>query len=413
MTATAAAGLVDDDALAKRNARILALAQALGGANNVIVLATASIVGATLASDPRFATLPVTIYVIGLWQGTLPMGILARRYGRRAAFQIGTVCGVITGVLCCLAVLWGSFLLFNIGAFFTGLYAAATQSYRFAAADTASDAFKPKAISWVLAGGVGGAILGPQTIIFTKDLWAPYTFAPSYLGQSLIALVAAGVLSFLFFPRPLAHVVARAGRPLREIVRQPRFVVAVACGVASYTLMNLVMTSAPLAMMMSHHSATDSALGIQWHVLGMYAPSFFTGALIARFGVERVMAVGFALLALSAGVSMAGTTLAHFWIGLAILGVGWNFSFVGATTMVTQCHRAEERTTVQSFNDFLVFGSMAVGSFLSGTLLANYGWATVNLIVFPPVLAVFALLGWLAWSGRLRAASRKRAHAPD
>ena len=355
----------------------------LGGANTVVLFATASIVGNVLAPDKTLATLPASVYVIGLWAGTLPMGWLARRFGRRTAFQIGTVCGVLTGLFCCLGILMSSFLLFNIGAFFTGFYAAATQAYRFAAADTASEAFRPKAISWVLVGGVGGAILGPQVVIATKNLWPPYLFAASYLVQSAIAVVAGGVLMALNIPRSATGTAGATGRPLREIVRQPRFIVAVACGVASYSVMNIVMTSAPLAMIMCNHSTRDATLGLQWHVLGMFVPSFFTGSLIARFGVEKVIAVGLALLAASAAVSIAGITLAHFWIGLILLGVGWNFGFVGATTMVTQCHRPEERTQVQSFNDFLVFGTMAIGSLASGGVLATYGWSMVNQMVFP------------------------------
>jgi MFS family permease len=329
---------------------------------------------------------------------------LARRFGRRTAFQIGTACGVLTGILCCLGVLWGSFLLFNIGTFCTGLYAAAHQAYRFAATDTASDAFKPKAISWVMAGGVGAAFIGPELVIFTKDLWQPYLFAASFVGQSLLAIIAGGVLLLLDLPPPSQHAVQRRGRPLSEIIRQPRLIAAVACGVASYTMMNLVMTSAPLAMVMCNHSTTEATLGIQWHVLGMFVPSFFTGNLITRFGVGRIVAIGLAFLVLSAVISMAGVSLGHFWLGLTLLGVGWNFGFIGATAMVTQCHRPEERTTVQSFNDFLVFGSMAISSFASGTVLASYGWIALNTIVFPTVLVAAVLLVWFAMKDRSRMA---------
>jgi MFS family permease len=194
---------------------------------------------------------------------------------------------------------------------------------------------------------------------------------------------------------PPAPTAANAGRPLFEIARQPKFIVAVICGIASYSMMNMVMTAAPLAMIECNHSVTSAALGLQWHVLGMYVPSFFTGSLIARFGVERVIAAGFAILLLSAGISISGITLWHFWIGLVLLGIGWNLAFIGATTLVTQTHRPQERTRVQSFNDFLVFGSMAIGSFGSGKVLALYGWATVNEIVFPVVLVAAILLGWL------------------
>ena len=384
------------DRLARRNALVLAIAQALAGGNNTVLVATAAIVGTMLAPDKGLATLPISIFVLGMWMGTLPMGMLARRLGRRNALQIGTGCGVLTGLICCVAVLQGSFLLFNVGAVFSGFYASAHQSYRFAAADTASDEFRPKAISWVLFGGILAGVVGAQLVIATQDLWPPYLFAATYIGQSALALVAGGVLMFVNIPKPPPRSAVGDGRPLSEIAREPRFIVAVACGVAAYSMMNLVMTSAPLAMVMCNHSITDATLGLQWHVLGMYAPSFITGALITRFGLERITGLGFALIIVAAGIGIAGISLWHFWIGLALLGVGWNFAFIGATTMVMHCHRPNERNKVQAFNDFLVFGSMAIGSFSSGQLLASFGWATVNEVVVPVVLAASALLLWSA-----------------
>jgi len=384
------------DRLARRNALVLAITQALAGGNNTVLVATAAIVGTMLAPDKGLATLPISIFVLGMWMGTLPMGVLARRFGRRNALQIGTVCGVLTGLICCVAVLQGSFLLFNIGAVFSGLYASGHQSYRFAAADTASEEFRARAISWVLVGGIFAGVVGAQLVIATQNLWPPYLFAATYIGQSALALIAGEVLMFVNIPKPPPRSVVGDGRPLLEIAREPRFIVAVVCGVAAYSMMNLVMTSAPLAMVMCNHSVTDATLGLQWHVLGMYAPSFFTGALIARFGLERVTGLGFALIIVAAAIGTAGISLWHFWIGLALLGVGWNFAFIGATTMVTHCHRPNERNKVQAFNDFLVFGSMAIGSFSSGQLLASFGWATVNEVVFPVVLAAGALLVWSA-----------------
>ena len=388
-----------DDHLARRNALVLAVTQALAGGNSTVLVATAGIVGTTLAPDKSLATLPISIYVLGMWMGTLPLGALARRLGRRNALQIGTVCGVLTGLICCLAVLQGSFLLFNVGAVFSGLYASAHQSYRFAAADTASEAFRPKAISWVLFGGVVAAVVGPQLVIATQDLWPPYLFAATYVGQSALALISAGVLMFTNIPKPPPRSAAGNGRPLAEIAKQPRFVVAVACGVAAYSTMNLLMTSAPLAMVMCNHSVTDATLGLQWHVLGMYAPSFATGALISRFGLERITGAGLALIIVAAVIGIAGISLWHFWAALALLGVGWNFAFIGATTMVTHCHRPNERNKVQAFNDFLVFGSMALGSFASGAVLVSFGWSAVNEIVFPVALAATALLIWGALRG--------------
>jgi MFS family permease len=396
--------LAAGDRVARRNALVLAIAQALSGGNSVVIIATGGIVGAMLAPDKGLATLPITIYVLGMWMATLPVGILARRLGRRSAFLIGAVCGVLTGLICCAAVLFGSFWLFNIGALFSGFYGAVHQSYRFAAADTASDRFKPKAISWVMVGGIFAGVVGPQLLIFTKELWQPYLFAASYLAQAMLAVFAGAVLMLVKIPRPPVRTATNQGRPLGEIVRQPRFIVAVACGVASYAMMNLVMTSAPLAMVECNHTLTDATLGIQWHVIGMFAPSFFTGSLIGRFGVERVVGTGLALILVAAAIGMAGITLWHFWIGLVLLGVGWNFAFIGATTMVTQCHRPDERNKVQAFNDFLVFGSMAIGSFASGKLLATLGWVAVNQVVFPVVLAAAAMLLWDVLRRRARLA---------
>jgi len=398
--ADAAAG----DRLARRNALVLAVTQALAGGNSTVLVATAGIVGTMLAPDKSLATLPISIYVLGMWMGTLPLGALARRLGRRDALQIGTVCGVLTGLICCVAVLQGSFLLLNVGAVFSGLYASAHQSYRFAAADTASEAFRPKAISWVLFGGVVAGVVGPQLVIVTQVLWPPYLFAATYIGQAALALISAGVLMFMNIPKPPARSAAGDGRPLGEIAKQPRFVVAVACGVATYSMMNLVMTSAPPAMVMCNHSVTDATLGLQWHVLGMYAPSFATGALMSRFGLERITGAGLALIIVSAVIGIAGISLWHFWIALALLGVGWNFAFIGATTMVTHCHRPNERNKVQAFNDFLVFGSMAIGSFSSGALLVSFGWSMVNGVVFPVALAATALLVWGVLRGRRQAA---------
>jgi predicted MFS family arabinose efflux permease len=383
-----------NDALARRNALVLAAAQALAGGNNTVIVSTTSIVGAVLAPDKGLATLPITAMVFGMWLGTLPVGVLARRFGRRFALQTGSLFGILSGLISYTAIMHGSFWLMVAGTFCGGLYAAAHQSYRFAAADTASETFRSKAISYVLAGGVFAAILGPQLVIWTKDLMPPYMFAASFLGQSACALLAAIVLQFVRLPQGRA-VQHTPSRPMAEIVRQPRFIVAAACGMASYGMMNMVMTSAPLAMVDCGHSVTVATLGIQWHVMAMYGPSFFTGALIARFGVERIAGLGLALIALTGVVAMSGITVAHFWIALSLLGIGWNLAFIGATTMVTQCHRAHERTQVQSFNDFLIFGSMAVASFSSGQMLAYLGWQAINELIFPVIVTAFALLVWL------------------
>ncbi len=383
-----------DDRLAARNALVLAVAQALAGGNNIVIVATGGIAGSILAPNPVLATLPISVMVLGMWIGTLPVGMLAKAFGRRFALQVGSAFGVLSGAISCTAMLSGSFALLLAGTLCGGLYAAAHQSYRFAAADTASVQFRAKAISWVLAGGVFAAILGPQIVILTKDVWPAYLFAGTYLAQSACAIVAAGVLTQLKIPRPHSPQTFGDGAPLLDIVCRPRFIVAAACGVASYVMMNLMMTAAPLAMVMCNHSVGEAALGIQWHVIGMYAPSFLVGGLILRFGLRAMMAAGLVLILAAASIGVLGVALWNFWLALALLGVGWNFSFISATMLVTECHGPRERNKVQAFNDFLVFGSMAVGSFSSGALLTSYGWAAVNALVFPVVLAAAILLTW-------------------
>jgi MFS family permease len=360
------------DVRARSNVMRLAAAQALTGANSAVIFATGAIVGATLAPSVSLATVPVSMYVLGLAGGTLPTGAISRAYGRRIAFIIGTSCGVLTGLLGALAILRGSFALFCCATFLGGLYGAVSQSYRFAAADGASVAFRPKAVSWVLAGGVFAGLLGPQLVQWTMDVWQPHLFAFSFVTQAAVALVGMAIVSGVEAPRP-APADLRRGRPLLEIVRQPRFIAAALCGVIAYPSMNLVMTSAPLAMKMCGLSVSDSNFGIQWHIVAMYGPSFFTGSLIARFGAPRIVAAGVLLEAGSAAIGLTGVTAVHFWTTLVVLGIGWNLGFVGASALVLETHRPEERNKVQAFNDFLVFGMMAIGSFSSGQLLANFG----------------------------------------
>ncbi|MCK1357486.1 MFS transporter [Bradyrhizobium sp. 199] len=393
---------IADDARARANVVRLAAAQALTGANSAVIFATGSIVGATLAPDMSLATVPLSMYVVGLAAGTLPTGAISRRFGRRWAFVIGTGCGVITGVLGSFAILHGSFALFCIATFLGGLYGSVAQSYRFAAADGASAAYRPKAVSWVMAGGVFAGVLGPQLVQWTMDVWQPYLFAFSFLVQAAVALVAMGIVAGVDMPRP-APADLHGGRPLLTIVTQPRFIAAALCGIISYPMMNLVMTSAPLAMKMCGLSVSDSNFGIQWHIVAMYGPSFFTGALIARFGAPKIVAAGLLLEAGAAGIGLSGLTAMHFWATLVVLGVGWNFSFIGASALVLETHRPQERNKVQAFNDFLVFGMMAIGSFSSGQLLANYGWSAVNLVVFPPVLLGLAVLSLVSWARRRKA----------
>lgn len=393
-----------DDVRARANVLRLAVAQSLTGANAAVIFATGSIVGATLAPDTSLATLPISIYVVGIACGTLPTGAISRAFGRRTAFMIGAGCGALCGLIAAIAILRGSFALFCCATFLGGLYAAVAQSYRFAAADGASAAYRPKALSWVMAGGVFAGVLGPQLVQWTMDIWPPFVFAASFIAQTVVALVAMAVLAGVDAPPPPATSHAD-GRPLFAIARQPRFVAAALCGTVAYAMMNLLMTSAPLAMKFCGLTVSDSNFGIQWHVVAMYAPSFVTGTLIARFGAARVVACGLLLEALAAAIGHSGITAMHFWVTLIVVGLGWNFSFVGASALVLETHRPQERNKVQAFNDFLVFGMMAIGSFSSGQILTSYGWPMVTAIVFPPVALALIVLVLTARARREAAAA--------
>lgn len=369
----------------------LTLAQALAGANSVVIYATGAIIGHMLAPNKTLATLPVSIFVVGMAACILPAGAITRRYGRRAAFLAGTGCGVLAGLLAAVAVVLGSFWLFCLATFFGGAYAAVVLSFRFAAADGVDPSRRARALSFVMGGGVVAGVVGPQLVTHTMYLWPAHMFAATFVAQAVVAALSALVLLGVHLPMPSAAEVA-GGRPLGVIARQPLFITAVICGAVSYMLMNFLMTAAPLAMQMCGHSQESSNLGVQWHVIAMYAPSFFTGHLITRFGAGRVVTAGLLLTGLSVAVGLTGVDIAHFWLTLILLGVGWNFGFIGASALVLECHRPEEKTRVQSLNDFIVFGTMAVGSFASGSLLAAYDWNTVLWVSFVPlVLAVAAL----------------------
>jgi predicted MFS family arabinose efflux permease len=387
---------------ASGNVARLAIGQALAGANSTVVYATGAIVGNMLAPNKALATLPISVFVVGMAACTLPAGVIARRHGRRAAFLAGTGCGVLVGLLSALAVVLGSFWLFCLATFFGGAYAAVVLSFRFAAADCVPASRRARALSLVMGGGVFAGVIGPQLVTHTMDLWLPYQFAATFLAQAGVAALCALVLLGVRLPMPTAAEMA-GGRPLSAIARQPRFVTAVVCGVVSYLLMNFLMTAAPLAMRLCGLSQEAANLGLQWHVIAMYAPSFFTGRLIARLGAPRVVAGGLTLLGAAALAGLLGQDVGHFWGSLVLLGLGWNFGFIGASALVLECHRPEERTRVQSLNDFIVFGTMTAGSFASGGLLTGYGWDTVLLVSLAPLaVAVMALA--ISGTARLSAA---------
>ncbi|MCC0056426.1 MAG: MFS transporter [Rhodobiaceae bacterium] len=384
-----------DDGMARRNALVLAVSQSIGGALPPIAITLGGLAGSyLLGPDKSLATLPVTGFVLGTAFGTIPAAYLMRHVGRRNGFVTGAMIALVGALVAMSAIIQESFWLFFAGHIAIGFAAAFVQQYRFAAADTASSALKPKMISWVMLGGVGAAIVGPQTAILTKDLLSPIPFAGAYAGGAGLALMAGFVLLALRTPPHTEAEVTSSGRSLRQIVTQPRFIIAVLCAISSYAIMSFVMTAAPLAMIACNHTQAQAALGIQWHVLAMFVPSFFTGNLIARFGKERVVVAGLGLLVACAIVGLSGVELANFWIALVLLGVGWNFGFIGATAMVADTYEHSERATVQGVNDFLVFGFVAFASFMSGNLLNDYGWDTLLVVVFPMAALAFAALAW-------------------
>lgn len=372
----------------------LTLAQALAGANAVVVYATGAIVGNMLAPSAVLATLPISIFVVGMAVCILPAGAIAQHYGRRVAFLVGTIAGVLVGLLCMCAMIASSFWLFCLGTFFGGAYAAVTLSFRFAATDGVAPARKARALSLVMAGGVAAGVVGPQLVIHTMELWPTHLYSATFLIQAIVAAISALVLMGVRLPKPTAAEIS-GGRPLTAIIKQPAFIAAATCGAISYLLMNFLMTAAPLAMHMHGHSHANANLGLQWHVIAMYAPSFFTGKLINRFGAVRIAACGLFLTGISTAVGLGGVDIPHFWWMLILLGVGWNFGFIGASTWILACHTPAEKTRVQSLNDFIIFGLMAIGSFLSGGILSTYGWNTVLWISFVPLIMTIATFAFL------------------
>jgi MFS family permease len=392
--ATPAAG---EHAEARQNALILATASSVSGSVPPIAITLGGLAGLyLLGSDKTLATLPVSTFNLGVAMGAIPAAMLMRAVGRRLGFMAGSLAGIAGGVVAGLAVVYGLFGGLVAGFLLVGVAAAFAQQFRFAAADSGDAAFRARAISWVMIGGVAAAIIGPQTVILTRDLLAPIPFAGAFFAMSALAAISMVIVSFLNGQARAAPAKAarEGGRTLGEIARQPRFIVAVLCGIGSYGLMSLVMTAAPLAMVACGLGEDNAALGIQWHVLAMFGPSFVTGTLIARYGVDTIITIGMALLAACGAVALWGIDLANFWGALILLGLGWNFGFIGATTMLTETYRPEERGKVQGLNDFLIFGAVAVASFASGSLFTSVGWVWINYLIFPVVaICLLALAG--------------------
>lgn len=340
--------------------------------------------------------------MLGTAIATLPAAAMMRALGRRLAYLLGALASMAGGLLSAWMVWIGSFPGFVVAIGVSGAAHAFVQTYRFAATDTASPAFRPKAISWVLTGGVVAGIVGPQTVIWSKELTAPILFAGTFLAQALLAAI--GFVVLLFFAPPPARTEAAAtaapARSTAEILSDRTFVVAVVIGVSSYALMNFMMTAGPIAMVGCGLTATDAAMALQWHVLAMFVPSFFTGSVIARFGVAQVIAVGLLLIAASGVVGLAGITRLHFDVALILLGLGWNFAYVGATNMIADLSRPSDRTKVQGMNEFAVFGAVAVASLSSGVVLGVSGWTAIVAVTAALALATLALVAVVARAPR-------------
>lgn len=386
-----------DESRARRQILLLVTCQALLYVNNVTLIAVNGLVGMALAPTPLLATLPVTTYVVGAALTTLPASLAMGRWGRRAGFMFGTTMGFLGTSIAAVGVFTASFVLLCSGTFVVGLYNAFAQYMRFAAADVA-DAYAPdlkeRAISWVLAGGLAGGIIGPQISKLTREA-LPTAFAGTYLTLSVVALIACIVASRLHIP-PLHHAAGSGtARSLKAIAAQPAFIVAVLVGAVSYGAMNLLMTATPLAMKVCGFGYPQAADVIMWHVIAMFAPGFFTGALLRRFGKERVMLVGCALMFVTVAVAHAGLTYWHFWIALFALGIGWNFMFTGATAMLTSTYRPAEKARVQGINDLAVFLTMISSSAASGALLSATGWTDLNLYSLPAIALATVSLLWL------------------
>ena len=390
---------------ARVNVLLLTLCQALGMTANNILATTAALVGYSLLVDKTWATLPTALQMTGTMGAIVPASLLMARLGRRTGFTIGATIGAAGAATAVLAIFRASFPLFCLGTFLLGSANGFAAYYRFAAAETAQPAFRGKAISLVMAGGVAAAIFGPETAKWSRDLFDPVLYAGCYAMIVLLFLAGIALLRLVDIASPPAPAARLPARPLRAIVAQPIFIVAASAGILAYGMMSLVMTATPLAMLGCGLPFGDTAFVIQWHALGMYAPSFVTGHLIDRFGATRIMQTGVVLLALCAATALSGVALGQFWLALLLLGIGWNFLFIGSTALLTEAYTPAERAKTQAANDFLIFGMVALSSFSSGVVLNGFGWSALNLLILPFAGAVLILL--LLYR-RWHAAARRR-----
>ncbi len=390
-----------DDRSAQRTVFILVLAQAFLGSQMPMIFIIGGLAGQSLASNVCFATLPISLIVVGSMLSATPLSAIMQKYGRRVGFFVGAAGGSAGGAIGAYGLYLNNFYVFLLGSLLTGIYMSAQGFYRFAAADTASDEFRPKAISYVMAGGLASAIIGPQLVKVTNDFMV-IPFFGTYLTVIAINVIGSALFLFIDTPTPSAPSEdAAKGRTRWELLTTPRIAVAVICAMVSYALMNLVMTSTPLAVVGCGFEQDSAADVVSAHVLAMFLPSFFTGHLISRFGVEKVVATGLVILAAAGAVALQGVELENFFIALILLGVGWNFGFIGATTMLAGAHEPSERGRMQGLNDLIVFGGVTVASLASGGLMncsggdAVAGWASVNLAMAPFLMLAGGALIWL------------------
>lgn len=389
------------DGRAKRNVIVLVLAQAFLGAQMPMIFTIGGLAGQSLASNACWATLPISMIVLGSMLSATPISGIMQKYGRRVGFLIGVTGGMLGAAIGSYGLYVASFPIFLLGSLFTGIYMSAQGFYRFAAADTASDAFRPKAISYVMAGGLVSAIIGPQIVKATSDAFV-VPFMGTYMAVIALNLFGALIFLGLDIPRPeKAAADAPKGRSRMELLRTPRVAVAMICALVSYALMNLVMTSTPLAVVGCGYETNDAADVVMAHVLAMFVPSFFTGHMIARFGVEKIVGLGLLILTGAGAVALSGVELEQFFIALILLGVGWNFGFIGATSMLAGAHTVEERGRVQGLNDLIVFGGVTLASLASGGLMncsggtVQEGWNAVNMAMAPFIMLAGGALIWL------------------
>ncbi len=367
---------------ARKNVALLSACQALLFTNSVTLIAINGLAGYALAADRGLATLPVTAQVIGSALSTIPASLVMHRIGRRAGFQIGSGFGVVGGAISTLAIAMSSFWLLCFGTLIMGVYGAFGLYYRFAAADSASAEFKAKAISLVLAGGLVGGLVGPELSKWTRDLAQP-EFLASYASLIVFSLISMAILSRLQIPGGKEDEATAPPRALGGIMAQPMFIVAVTLSAIGYGVMSLLMTATPLAMGFCGHPYSSAATVISWHVIAMFAPSLIAGSLIKRFGVLSVLLAGVAIMLMCVAIALAGIMVKHFWLALVLLGVGWNFMYVGGTTLLTGAYSPSEKAKTQGMHDFLVFGVSIISSFSSGLLLKSNGWQMLNYVAIP------------------------------